>query len=144
MKGKYFLDTNILVYCFDAAQPAKRDISLALVTTALDNGKGIISWQVVQEFLNVATRKFAEPLTIPDASIYLEKVLNPLCELYPALELYQASLLIKQQTAYSFCDSLIIAAALAGKCKILYSEDLQHGQVIEGLEIINPYLAKSK
>lgn len=134
------MDTNILVYCFEASQPEKKDISLALVSTALDNGKGIISLQVVQEFLNVSTRKFSQPIIAMDARLYLEKVIQPLCYVFPVIEIYHSSLKIQQQSGYSFYDSHTIAAALAGACNILYSEDLQQSQLIDGMKIINPYI----
>jgi predicted nucleic acid-binding protein len=62
MNAKYFLDTNVFVYSFDDGKPAKKERSLALIQEALENGSGIISTQVIQEFLNVATQKFAVPM----------------------------------------------------------------------------------
>ena len=56
MNGKYFLDTNIFVYCFDDRNADKKVRSLSLIGEALQSGKGIISWQVVQEFLNASTK----------------------------------------------------------------------------------------
>ena len=58
MSAKYFLDTNIFVYCFDDTQPEKKVCALALVAGALQDGNGVISTQVIQEFLNASTRKF--------------------------------------------------------------------------------------
>jgi predicted nucleic acid-binding protein len=58
MSAKYFLDTNVFVYSFDASQHSKQEVALALIGDALQSGLGIISTQVIQEFLNVATRKF--------------------------------------------------------------------------------------
>jgi predicted nucleic acid-binding protein len=140
MSARTFLDTNILVYCFDPNQPQKQAIALALVAEALQRGNGIISWQVIQEFLNVATRKFTSPLTPEDAAIVLLKVLYPLCQVYPDLKVYQAALEIQQKTAYSFYDSLILAGAKQGGCGVIYSEDMQHGQQANGVRIINPFL----
>jgi predicted nucleic acid-binding protein len=140
MSDRYFLDTNILVYCFDRQQPRKREKALALVADALQNGNGMISWQVVQEFLNVATRKFAQPLTPADAAIYLQKVLYPLCKVYPALTVYQKALELQQRTSYSFYDALILAGAMQEACTILYSEDMQNGRQVDGLAIVNPFV----
>ena len=139
MSDNYFMDTNILVYCFDQQETQKREKSLALVADALQYGKGMISWQVMQEFLNVATRKFAQPLTLADAKTYLQKVLYPLCKIYPTLALYQSALDLQQKTTYSFYDSLILAGALQGECTVLYTEDMQHGRQVEGLTIVNPF-----
>lgn len=139
MPGKYFLDTNILVYTFDDSAPAKKMKAHALVSTALTKNNGVISYQVVQEFLNVATQKFSTPFSYHEANIYLDQVLTPLCELHPTIELYQTALDIKKQLRYSFYDALIIASALHSNCKTLYSEDLHDGQTIKGLTIKNPF-----
>lgn len=139
MSAKYFIDTNVFVYSFDERHPAKQARSLALIQAGLSSGTGIISTQVVQEFLNVATRKFAVPLKPEDCRIYLRMVLNPLCQVYPDLGLYETCLEVQAESRYSFYDSLIIAAAMRGGCEILYSEDLQPGQEIRGVKIVNPY-----
>lgn len=73
MNDKFFLDTNILVYSFDSASPLKRKAAKDLIKKA-HAGKGCISFQVIQEFLNVATRKFEVPLKTTDAQNYLAKV----------------------------------------------------------------------
>lgn len=77
MSDKFFIDTNIFIYCFDDRQPDKKVRALALVSEALLTGNGMISWQVMQEFLNVSTRKFQVPLKSDDAKLYLQKVVNP-------------------------------------------------------------------
>jgi len=141
MNGKFFLDTNILVYTFDATAPAKQQIARELVSTALHLQHGVISYQVVQEFLNVATRKFSPALTLTDANIYLNKVLMPLCELFPCMSYYSKALEISERWGFSLYDSLIVTASLKTGCETLYTEDLQHGQVIQSLTIINPFQA---
>ena len=139
MNDKYFIDTNIIVYGFDDQQPDKKARSLSLITDALQTGNGIISWQVIQEFLNVATRKFKVPLKLEDAKLYLQKVLHPLCQVFPDLEIYQNALDLQGKTKYSLYDSLILAGALREGCTILYSEDLQDGYQVDGLRIVNPF-----
>ena len=139
MSAKYFIDTNIFVYSFDNRQPEKWERSMELIQEALLSGKGIISMQVIQEFLNVATQKFAIPMRIEEAKEYLRMVLNPLCQVYPYAALYESCLELQEETRYSFYDSLIIAAAIQGGCEILYSEDLQDGQEVRGVKIVNPY-----
>ena len=139
MNAKYFIDTNIFVYSFDLSQPEKRARSLELISNAIQTGDGLISTQVVQEFLNVATRKFSEPLKAEDCKTYLQKVLFPLCQIFPDLALFEATLDIQKETSYSFYDSLILAGSLHGGCTILYSEDLQAGRNVRGLEIVNPF-----
>lgn len=140
MKGNYFLDTNILVYTFEHSQPQKQDISRHLVRDALNNRAGCISYQVIQEFLNIASRKFLNPLSVGDCQIYLSNVLEPLCEVFSSTDLFHRALEISGRWKFSFYDSLIVAAALSVESKILYTEDLQHNQKIEDLIIINPFL----
>ena len=139
MSGRFFLDTNILVYTFDSRMPAKQQKARQLVADALLTHKGLISFQVVQEFLNVASSKFAHPLSLQDCQEYLKNVLAPLCEVLPSIELYERAIEIGERWRYSFYDFLIIAAALEAECQTLYSEDLQHQQTIQELTIINPF-----
>ncbi len=139
MSDKFFLDTNILVYTFDQKAKNKREIARKLVTQALSSASCAISYQVLQEFLNVATRKFKRPLSAVDAETFLTQALAPLCEIYPSTELYLSALLISTETGYSFYDSLIIAAAIEANCSILYTDDLQDNQRISNLQIINPF-----
>lgn len=139
MSAKFFLDTNIFIYSFDSEARDKQKIAMDLIAKALENQNGMISYQVIQEFLNVATRKFAIPLSTHDAKYYLENVLDPLCQIYPSLSLYDEALTLSKRTKYSFYDSLILASALAGDCQEIYTEDLQDNHHISGLTIINPF-----
>jgi predicted nucleic acid-binding protein len=139
MSAKYFIDTNVFVYSFDDRHPEKKERSLQVIQDALDTGMGIISTQVIQEFMNVATQKFVVPMNMEDSKAYLRVVLNPLCQVYPNLVLYENCLDLQMRTRYSFYDSLILAAGIQGGCSLLYSEDLQDGQEIQGVRIVNPY-----
>lgn len=141
MKDKYFLDTNIFVYSFDSSEPTKSVIARDLIQDALKEQSGCISSQVIQEFLNVSTRKFNPPLTPQDSLKYLNTVLVPLCEIFTSVELYRKTIEISERWKYSFYDSMILTAAIQTNCTILYSEDLQHGQNIESLTILNPFLS---
>ena len=62
-----------------------------------------------------------------------------LCEIFPTESLYTTALDISNETQYSFYDSLIIAAASTGRCKILYTEDLCDQRIVHGVTIINPF-----
>ena len=139
MSGKFFIDTNVFVYCFDERWPEKQERANALVSHALQSGNGVISWQVIQEFLNVSTRKFVTRLEPGDAKQYLDKVLHPLCHVFPDLDLYRKALEVSGETDYSFYDALIIVSALQGGCSILYTEDLHSGHIIEKIEVVNPF-----
>ena len=140
MSGKFFLDTNILVYSFDARQSTKQRIAQGLIDKALLSQKGFISTQVVQEFLHVALRKFEKPLSVQEARAYLDTVLSPLCEVFPTIKLYHRALELQHETGFSFYDALIIASASEGESKILYSEDMQTNRRIAGLILQNPFL----
>jgi len=139
MSDRYFIDTNILIYSFDSGNLPMRKIARELVSRALEKGTGIISCQVIQEFLNVATRKFAVPLSIKDAQRYLNVVLEPLCEVFPSMEMFHQALEISDQWRFPFYDALIVAGALQADCRVLYSEDMQDSQTIKGLIIQNPF-----
>ena len=144
MRDRFFLDTNIFVYTFDSREPKKQARAQDLVADALTRGRGVISHQVVQEFLNVATQKFANPLSESDALLYLDRVLGPLCEVLPTLDLYRHTIGLAARWKYSFYDSLIVAAALKSECAILYTEDLKHGQEVEGVTLMNPFLKSAE
>jgi predicted nucleic acid-binding protein len=139
MNSKYFIDTNIFIYSFDKRDPVKQARSVALIADALETGDGLISSQVIQEFLNVATQKFETPLTLEDSLVYLHKVLNPLWHVFPDLELFETCLQIQAETRYSFFDSQILAAAIRAGCETLFSEDLQDGQRVRSVQIVNPF-----
>jgi predicted nucleic acid-binding protein len=140
MKDKYFIDTNIFIYSFDSSNLFKQQQAKNLISNALYNFNGCISYQVIQEFINVATQKFDVPLNKNDCKKYIASVLEPLCEIFSSIELFNAALDIKEGWKYSFYDSLIIAAALKANCKILFSEDMQHEQKIHDLVITNPFI----
>lgn len=142
MSDRYFLDTNIFVYCFDRGDRRKQQRAEKLVAAALEDHLGIISSQVLQEFLNVATRKFVQTMTAAECGAYLSTVLAPLCEVFPSVSLYQQALSVHVETGFSFYDSLIVAGALESRCRWLYSEDLQAGRSIRGLTIQNPFVQR--
>jgi predicted nucleic acid-binding protein len=138
MNGE-FIDTNVFVYLFDETNDRKRTIADRIVKTALETRTARISHQVVQETLNVVTRKLPSPMTAENAQRFLVQVLAPLWQIMPNIALYRRGLDVQARYGFSFYDSLIIAAALESGCTRLYSEDLQHGQQIEGLTIENPF-----
>ena len=138
MAKRHFLDTNVLVYAF-GADARKQAISRGLIERALDTHDGVISSQVIQEFLNVATRKFSRPMSNDDAVRYFDQVLEPLCMVWPDAELFRRALSLRARFQFSLHDSLIVAAALAAGCTTLYSEDLQRGQRIDSVTVVDPF-----
>jgi predicted nucleic acid-binding protein len=140
MSGRFFLDTNIFAYAFDAKAPAKARRAIQLIRQAADTGEGVVSYQVVQEFFNLAFRRFAQPMSVVDAEQYLITVFRPLLAVHSSSALYIEGLRIAGKYQLSWYDSLIVAAALQSQCTLLFSEDLQHGQKIEDLRIENPFV----
>lgn len=140
MSGRYFLDTNILAYCFDETAPEKRERANQLVREGLERRVGVISYQVVQEFINLALRRFEPRMGVDDVRQYAAVVLRPMLAVGSSMALYQRALEIVERYRFSWYDSLIVASALESRCEVLYSEDLQHKQRIESLEIVNPFL----
>lgn len=139
MSAKCFLDTNIFIYSFDPSDPRKAGISRKLIQDHLRDRTGVISFQVVQEFLNVAAKRFPAFLASPDAELYIAAVLQPLLGVQSSLGLYSEALRIHQRYRLSWYDSIIVAAASEAKCGVLYSEDLQNGATINGVLIRNPF-----
>ena len=138
MKDKIFIDTNVLVYIhlFDEESQNKRKALQNLLHRKID-AELIINVQVINEFYNVLLRKNIEDKII-------QKKINSQLEICSASELSLKTVFsawkLREKYKYSYWDSLILASALENSCSILYSEDMQHGQVIEdNLKIINPF-----
>jgi predicted nucleic acid-binding protein len=136
MSGE-FLDTNVFVYLIDP-DVVKQARAKEIVSRALKSG-GVISFQVVQETLNVMIGKAASPVSSRDAMSIFDEVLSPLWGVMPSVGLYRRAVGIADRYRYAFYDSLIIAAALEAGCDRLLTEDMQDGQRIDGLTIVNPF-----
>lgn len=133
MSAKPFIDTNIVVYAF-GTEGAKSDKAETLLAAG-----GVVSVQVLNEFVNVSRRKLGRDWAeIVAALDVLNVLLEPALPL--TLELHKAAIGIARDDNLSVYDSLIVAAALRAGCSVLYSEDLQHGQTFENLTICNPFL----
>jgi predicted nucleic acid-binding protein len=133
----HFLDTNILLYSISQtpAESDKRDRAIEL----LDDDSGATSIQVLQEFYVQATRA-SRPDPIPhELAAGLIEAWTRFRIQDMTLSVLNQALRIRKTTGFSFWDSAIIAAALAMGCDRVYTEDLDHGQVVEGLTIFNPF-----
>ena len=139
MSGRFFLDTNIFVYSFDASSPKKAAQAQKLIRNALATGGGIVSYQVVQEFFIVALRRFSKPMSSLDAEQYLSTTFRPLLAVHSSPALYGEALRIGARLKLPWYDSLIVASAIEGECGVLYSEDFQDGQQIGSLTLSNPF-----
>lgn len=139
MSAEVFLDTNVFIYHLDATDPAKHATAERIVRSALAEGDACISYQVVQECLNVALRKAEVSLSLDAARSYLDAVLAPLMQVPASQALYHRALDVQARWRFGFYDALIVAAAQAAGCSRLLSEDLQHGQRIDALTVVNPF-----
>jgi predicted nucleic acid-binding protein len=140
MSGRSFFDTNIVVYGFDRTDFEKTKASLRLLADIADTGVGVISYQVVQEVINVALHKFRPAMSPFEAGEYIQGLLEEFEIVMWSPRLVSRALEIRERHKFAWYDCLIVAAALEAKCDVLYTEDLQHGQRIEGLTVVNPFL----
>jgi predicted nucleic acid-binding protein len=129
---KAFFDTNVLLYLLSADNDKANQAETLLV------GGGAISVQVLNEFTSVATRKFK--MSYPEVREALQ-IVKTVCQIHPlSVETHERGLDIAERYGFSWYDSLIVSAALSADCDYLYSEDVQHGQVIDNqLRIVNPF-----
>jgi predicted nucleic acid-binding protein len=138
MSARTFVDTNVLVYAFDAAEPDKREVAQQLLASA-QPGELIVSAQVLHEFYVVTTRKLATPLPERTAGEVVRELAR--LEVVPidaALSL--AAVDRSQRTQLSLWDALIVEAARRAGCEHLLTEDLTGGQTIDEVAIVNPFV----
>lgn len=140
MPAELFLDTNLFIYQIEALDEKKAPVADRIIGEGVSSGNTCISFQVVQECLNTFTRKAEIRLGPVQMNDYLEAVLAPLMQVGASIDLYRKAVEVQARYGYSFYDALIIAAALEAGCAQLLTEDMQHGQRIEGLMIVNPFL----
>ena len=135
---KFFFDTNVLAYLFDADSPDKRKKARSLFQKHVEAGDILLSTQVLQEFYVVVSRKLARPL---DAAVAAEAVSSfmelPLVQIDS--ELIVSAIHRSRNNQLSFWNALIVQAAIEGHASTLYSEDMQHGQMQDSLRVINPF-----
>ena len=132
MSAKAFFDTNVLIYAFAQNDP-RSEAAEALLAAG-----GLVSVQILNEFVAVAVRKLSMPW---DDVLEALAAIRTLCPAPVPLtvDTHESALRIAQQFGYRIYDSLVVAAALEAGCDTLYSEDMQHAQVIEALTIRNPF-----
>jgi len=139
MADRIFLDTNILVYCFDTTDRDKKIKAGELFDSLYDTEGTIISIQVVEEFCSVAFRKMSPPLSEEDIIEFISTIPPDRVRLID-MDTINEALTVKKEHSLSFWDSLIVAAALNAGCTVLYTEDMQHGYSVKGLTIRNPFI----
>jgi len=139
MSAEFFIDTNIFIYHLDSTDRRKHEVAEKIVREAVATGNACISSQVVQECLNVALRKADVALSAEAARRYLDAVLAPLMQVTANEALFHRALDVQARWRFAFYDSLIVAGAMTAGCRTLLSEDLQHGQRLDNLSVIDPF-----
>lgn len=134
-----FFDTNVLVYLFDDRDPEKKLRAQGVFAEESGGDRVVVSTQVLQEFYWAVTRKLASPLSEEVAGERVGDFARlPLVRVHESIIF--AAIERSRNKSFSFWDALIIEAALTGGADRLLTEDLQHGQEIEGLRVENPFL----
>jgi predicted nucleic acid-binding protein len=139
--AKTFLDTNIVIYAYDASAGLKHEIARQIMTDLWTSGNGILSTQVLQEFYVNVTRKIPKPLDLDLARqivadlLKWDVVVNGGDSILDAID-------IQKRHNFSFWDAMIISSAVSGGAVTLLSEDLTDGQIIGGVTIRNPFTEK--
>jgi predicted nucleic acid-binding protein len=135
-KERCFIDTNLLIYADSGDEPVKQRIALSLLKQLRLNQKGVLSTQVLGEYCNVALNK----LKLPHADIREQM---QFWEQYEVVQVTPAiihmGLDLHQTRSLGFFDALIVAAAKASGCTVLYSEDMNAGEMVNGVRIVNPF-----
>ena len=136
MSVKIFVDTNLLVYSMDHNDPGKKEKSRQVLRKVRDEYRGVISTQVMQEFYVAATRKLGVDAMLTKNIIKqfenFEVVIISPEIIYEAIDCSITSQL-------SFWDALIIVSAERAKCREVWTEDLNPGQIIRGVKVVNPF-----
>jgi len=137
-EDKIFIDTNIMIYAYDVSAVEKHQIASHILSDLWNSGLGVLSTQVLQEFFVNIVQKIQKPIDKKLAKeivrdfLRWQVVVNNGDSILDAID-------ICDKYRYSFWDSMIIEAAIKGGAVFLMSEDLQHGQVISGVTIRNPF-----
>lgn len=136
MTAPVFVDTNVFVYCFDSANAAKLQAARQWRAELWRSRLGRISYQVLQEFYWTGTQKW--PLLRKE----IQGEIRDLLDWHPLVinsHILEGSWEIQTKYKISFWDSLIVAAAKAASCRYLLTEDLQEGQEMDGVVVVNPF-----
>ena len=135
-----FVDTNVLVYAFDKSNSPKKRIAQRLLDELMEEDRLRVSTQVLQELFVTLPRKVSQRCSIEEALVVLEDLAAwPLITVdYAAI---RAAAGLAGQAQLSFWDALVVAAAARAGAAVLYTEDLNHGQEILGVQIRNPFTA---
>ncbi|MCP5055082.1 MAG: PIN domain-containing protein [bacterium] len=137
-EDKTFIDTNIIIYAYDVTAGGKHKTAGIILADLWNSGLGVISTQVLQEFFVNVVQKIPKPIDKRQAQKIVRDFLKWHVVVNTGDSIIEAiDICLKYE--YSFWDSMIIEAAIKGDAAILISEDLQDGQVVDGVTIKNPF-----
>jgi len=132
-----FLDTNILVYTDDNANPTKQTRALDILNGHRQAKSGVVSLQVLQEYFVTVTRKYGVD---PGAARRKVELFSAFDVVEPTLSDVLTAIDLHRLYRLSFWDALVVRTAKQSGCRIVFSEDMQNGQVIDGVHIVNPFV----
>ena len=138
---KSFIDTNILIYALDQADPVKQQKARALLKTLQEKETGVISTQILQEFFVVSTTKLKLNIDLVKKIIITLKNFKTITV---DLKIIEEAIDCSALNKITFWDALVVTTAKAAGCHSIWSEDLGHGQLIDGVRIINPFIEPAK
>lgn len=142
MSGKTFVDTNVLIYAHDVDAGRKHDTAKTILRELWSERKGVLSLQVLQEFYVNVTRKIATPLSKDSARLVVSSYGIWCTE--TTLTDITAAFRIEDESHIGFWDALIISSAAKSGASQILSEDLNSGQRIFGIQIVNPFVGPRK
>ena len=133
-----FIDTNILVYAFDASAGAKKAAAQKLLERLWEDGTGCLSVQVLQEFFVTVTRKVAQPLPVDEVADRIREIAT--WKVFtPTANDVLAAMALQKQAKLQFWDAMVVEAAAELGCDVLWTEDMNDGQRLRGVHIRNPF-----
>lgn len=139
MSDSFFIDTNVLLYAYDRDAGAKHEAAKKLVQQRWEQASGVISIQVLCDFFVRATRKDNAIINSEEAESIVRNLAYNWWVVVPDVQMVMEAIRGRKNYQFSFWDALIWAAAKKAGVKGIYTEDFQHGQIVEGVEFINPF-----
>jgi len=133
-----FVDANVLVYAFDSSAGRKRETARALLERLWATRTGCVSIQVLQEFVVAVTRKVAAPLTADEAATRVRELASWRV-FTPGPDDVIAAIGVHTRARIGFWDAMIVVAAAESGCGVIWTEDLNDGQELEGVRVRNPF-----
>ena len=143
MTGPVFVDTNVIVYRYDTRVPAKQSRADDWLKLVWSSRSGRLSFQVLQEFYATTTRKLRPAM----ASVEAQRIVRGLAAWRPVpidLPVLERAWFLEERFALSCWDALIVSAAQGCECRVLLTEDLQHGQEFDMVRVIDPFASADR